>query len=190
MKRLATFLSILSLTAAGTLVAAGPASADDTVCRGTISKRTIDGDLIVPKGATCAVNSLTVKGNVQVKDGATFRSYHSTVEGNVQADGFKYVRYTYGWVEGDIQLEDGASFHLRNAFVDGNIQTEGNRGWTQNIIKSRTNGDIQVFSNPAGRKPIYENRVYGNLQCKSNTPAPIGWNNRVSGDKEGQCSRL
>ena len=101
MKRLATFLSILSLTAAGTLVAAGPASADDTVCRGTISKRTIDGDLIVPKGATCAVNSLTVKGNVQVKDGATFRSYHSTVEGNVQADGFKYVRYTYGWVEGD-----------------------------------------------------------------------------------------
>ena len=44
--------------------------------------------------------------------------------------------------------------------------------------------------NKSGAKNIYDNRVDGNLQCKSNTPAPKGWGNRVSGDKEGQCARL
>lgn len=190
MKRLTTILSVLSLTLAGTVTAAAPAAADDVTCRGKISHRTIDGDLVVPRDGDCRISSVKVKGNVEVRKGATFRGYHSTVEGNVQADGFDYVRYTYGWVEGDIQLEDGASFHLRNAFVDGNIQTEGNRGFAQNIIWSRADGDIQVFSNPKGRKSVYENRVYGNLQCKSNSPAPRGWNNRVHGDKEGQCARL
>lgn len=152
MNRLATATVVLAVAAGGAVATAAPASADDRTCRGTISKQTISGDLVVPSGASCRVNSLDVKGNITIGRGATLRSYHSS--------------------------------------VDGNIQLEGNRGHAQNVIRSRTDGDIQLFSNPKGAKYVYDNRVHGNLQCKSNTPAPKGWGNRVSGDKEGQCARL
>ena len=158
MNRLATATAVLAVAAGGIVATAAPASADDRTCRGTISKQTISGDLVVPSGASCRVNSLDVKGNIKIGRGATLRSYHSSVDGNIQSQGHAYVRFTYGWVDGDIQLEDGASHHLRNAFVDGNIQLEGNRGYAQNVIRSRTDGDIQLFSNPKGAKYVYDNR--------------------------------
>ena len=56
MKRLVTAASVVALAGAGLVAAGGPAAADDRRCTGRISSRTIDGNLVVPAGATCAAS--------------------------------------------------------------------------------------------------------------------------------------
>ena len=48
---------------------------------------------------------------------------------------------------------------------------------------------MQAFQNTGGVE-IRGNRIDGNLQCKENSPAPVGGNNRVGGNKEDQCRNL
>jgi hypothetical protein len=73
---------------AGTVPAARAA---DTTCTTTISSGTINGNLVVPAGASCTLANVTVTGNVQVGKGATLAvgpgtGQTVTIGGNVQAD--------------------------------------------------------------------------------------------------------
>jgi hypothetical protein len=172
MKRIITALLAISVGVAGLAVAtAAPAAADDRICRGSIGARTIDDNLRVPRGARCVLKGTVVKGNIIVKNRARLRAENVRVDGNVQSEGHRRVAVVDSKVGGSIQLKQGRSLTVARNVVDG---------------------DIQIFSNNAGDEKIRiaRNRVDGNLQCKSNTPRPVGGNNRVQGNKEDQCRNL
>lgn len=174
MKRILTLLLALPLALASVLVVSAPAHADDRKCRGTIYARYIDGNVIVPKGATCHLKGTRVDGNVEVKRGARLFARGIRVNGNVQATRAKRV---------EIKLRGNGA----RARIDGNIQLKNGRNGGL-IKRAVVDGDIQLFGNRGGaRFWVKGNVVDGNLQCKSNSPKPRGYNNRVQGDKENQC---
>ena len=80
---------VLALTAV-VLFAASAARAADTVCSGTIKTSTINGNLVVPQGASCILDTVTVTGNVQVLRNASLsvQAYvePSSVSGDILAD--------------------------------------------------------------------------------------------------------
>jgi hypothetical protein len=151
-------------------LAAEPAVAEERVCRGTIGAPTVD-NLRVPQGATCTLNGTRVEGTLKIENRAKLRAENIRVIGNVQSEGHRRVVLLDSRVDGSVQLEQGRSLAVR-----------------RNVV----NSDIQVFSNNGGDAGIViaRNRIDGNLQCKSNTPAPTGKKNQVSGNKEDQCRRL
>ncbi|MGZ8622965.1 MAG: hypothetical protein ACXWYQ_02265, partial [Actinomycetota bacterium] len=58
-------LIILIALIAGSSYAVAPARADDRTCRGTIGPVHIDGNVIVPSGATCTLSGTRIDGNVE-----------------------------------------------------------------------------------------------------------------------------
>ena len=68
----------------GLLLPAGPASAEERVCRGTIGAVTVD-NLRVPQDATCTLNDTRVEGTIKVERDATLKALGIRVIGNVQA---------------------------------------------------------------------------------------------------------
>ena len=75
---LASALALAPLTVVTTT-----AHADDLTCRGTISNRSWDGDIVVPSGATCTLNDVRVDGNVKSYARSTVTINRGTVSGNV-----------------------------------------------------------------------------------------------------------
>lgn len=188
------FKKAATMAVAGLLamaVAMPAAFADDRVCRGTIGGATIDGNVIVPKNATCYLKGTDVQGNVEVKSAAKLYATNVDVEGNIQSEGFQVVNVKQGsFVDGDIQLKNGrsgGSSLVAASIVDGNLQLGENRAkMTANSNTIR--GDFQAFKNRGGLS-FNNNRISQNFQCKENAPAPTGGGN-TAGDKEDQCARL
>ncbi|HEX2174403.1 MAG TPA: hypothetical protein VHG70_00710 [Nocardioidaceae bacterium] len=170
-----------SAVAAGLILAfSAPAQADDRRCTGTIRTVQIDGDVNVPAGARCTLIGTRIDGNVKVYRNARLVARGAKVGGNIQADNHRRV---------EILPRRLANGRLSLTTVGGSIQLK--QGGGGEVRRTRTNGDIQLFSNTdGGRFQVYGNRVGGNLQCKSNSPAPVGANNTVQGNKEGQCRRF
>lgn len=159
----------------GSLAIAAPAHADDRICRGTLGAISVDGDVIVPQGASCTLNGTKVDGNVQVKANATLIANGVRVDGNIQAENHKRLV---------VQPRAGV-----RSYIDGNIQAKQGGGGV--LRNSTVDGDIQLFSNRKNtRFEVRGNRIDGNLQCKSNNPAPVGSGNIVKGNKEDQCRRF
>ncbi|GAB3822344.1 hypothetical protein GCM10028820_32610 [Tessaracoccus terricola] len=169
MKRLLAVAASAALAIGGLALAAPTASADDRTCRGSIGSGYVDGNVIVPSGASCNLNGTRIDGNVEVGSNATLSANNVTVDGNIQSQGHRSVAVSNSRVNGNIQLEQG-----------GAITLSGNR----------VDGDIQLFSNRSGAKVLDNNRAEGNIQCKSNTPAPTGTGNTADGNLEDQCRNL
>ncbi|MGD8148354.1 hypothetical protein [Ornithinimicrobium sp. Y1694] len=78
-------MATAALVGAGLLATAAPAQAGDLTCRTSIGARTIDGNVIVPAGATCKLTGTKVKGNVLVRSNANVYLDKARIDGNVQA---------------------------------------------------------------------------------------------------------
>ncbi|MFC5846992.1 hypothetical protein [Deinococcus petrolearius] len=151
------------------LAALPTAGAADLNCSGTVSGRTIDGDVKVRPGATCTLNNVRVNGDIEVGRGSSLTVTSSQVQGNVESeDGFARITISGSTVDGDVEAERGGVVSLSNTRVSGDIELERNRGA---LSVSRVT-------------------VQGDLKCEANTAAPRGGNNRVQGNREGQCARL
>src|SRR5436309_3419762 len=75
-----------------TSIAPGLASAGPTTCMGPLANSTVNGDLVVPPGATCTLDHVRITGNVTVQTNAalfvtTFTGLDTTVGGNITANG-------------------------------------------------------------------------------------------------------
>ncbi len=179
-------------TAVLVLAFAMPAAADEIICKKTFQNRTIDGDIFVPKGASCVLANTYVKGNVKLADRAQLVAREGTfVEGSVQTDGANRVRIRDSEVNGNIQLT-GVDFSQGSLVV--NTRVGGTIDWKDNdagmlIRYNKVIGDIKVNQNNRLAR-IFDNTVGGNLQCQSNQPAPEGARNKVDGNKEDQCRRF
>jgi hypothetical protein len=190
-------LLAISVALIAPMVFASPVLAGDRRCTGTLGAGYVDGNVIVPAGATCRLRGTRIDGNVLVRRGAFLVAYGVKVDGNIQAEHHRRVVVTTRTVNdvvvrsrigGDIQLFDGGSAEVRRAIIGGNLQVKSNSRF-QEAVRNTIRGDLQAFDNDGGFR-IYRNRIDGNLQCKSNVPRPYGGSNHVDGNKEDQCRRF
>jgi hypothetical protein len=71
----------------GIMLAAIPARADNTSCTGPLFGKTINGNLVVPDGASCRIVHVSVTGNVLVGTGASLVvADNVTIAGNLEAN--------------------------------------------------------------------------------------------------------
>jgi hypothetical protein len=186
-KRLTRWVAVLAVGGA-LLLPAGPASAEERVCRGAIGAVTVD-NLRVPQGATCTLNGTVVKGTVKVGRNATLRATNIRVIGNVQAENARNVIVRSGsTVGGSVQIVQGGAARILGSSITGDILFDDQAGALA-ANANRIGGNLQAFQNTGG-VAINNNRIDGNLQCKENDPAPTGGGNVVQGSKEDQCADL
>jgi hypothetical protein len=180
--------AIAVLTTIGIFAGVQAASAEETVCRGTLGAVTLD-NVRVPSGATCTLNRTRVQGTVKVESNATLRAVGVGVVGNIQAENARAVTVgSSSVIGGSIQIEQGGAANIANSQINGDLQFFQNRGLLV-ATSNRIGGNLQAFQNTGGVR-INTNRINGNLQCKQNNPAPTGRGNIVQGSKEDQCARL
>ena len=192
-----TFTLAVALAAAALL--GGPSAVRaDTKCTGTLTG-TINGNVTVPKGASCTIEIATVTGNVQVLQGATLliQAYTepSTIGGNIEADHCKSAL-----LEGNVTVGGNLQIHqctgTANGFqgpgikIGGDFHCDNNSGpciaWLGEV-----GGDVQVHQNSSSTaSDISLVTIGGNLECQQNTPPPThkygpDW---VTGNLQNQCA--
>jgi hypothetical protein len=193
----------------GVLVAAAPAArAQDAVCTSSLQGVTIDGDLVVPVGATCTLSSVAVTGNVWVEAGAGLSVAAGTIGGNIQAYQCSYVHlhaYSPIFVAGNVLIEQCSGSSSDNnplAFGSFSVTIVGNLICDQNLMPcsprySSIRGNLQVTSNSGGTSEVFGNIIGGSLACSGNTAvsattaAPPNLPlqpNIVTGGTQGQCA--
>ncbi len=89
-------------------------------------------------------------------------------------------------VDGNIEVQPGGTLVATHVTVDGNIQAE--RFTAVTVTGGSVDGDIQLER--GGAAVVTGVRIDGNLQCEGNAPAPVGGENVVEGNREGQCASL
>ncbi len=184
MRRSTRWATVLAVGGA-LLLPAGPASAEERVCRGTIGAVTVD-NLRVPQGASCTLNGTRVEGTVKVERNATLRADGIRVIGNVQGENARRVFVRGGSRVGQsVHIVQGDAAKILGSKINGDIFFDEQDGALK-ANSNRVGGDIQAFQNTGG-VAINDNRVDGNLQCKQNVPAPNGGGNVVQGNMEDQC---
>ena len=129
-------LLALPVVMVASILGAPPALADDRRCTGTIGAVHIDGNVIVPAGATCRLIRTRVDDNVFVRDGAVLVARGVRVGGNIQATEHRRVLVAPRKVDdtvvrsrvgGDIQLFDNFDLlTLNNNKIGGNLQCKEN----------------------------------------------------------------
>jgi hypothetical protein len=185
-KRSRRWMTVLAV-GGGLLLPAGPASAEERVCRGTIGAVTVD-NLRVPQDATCTLNDTRVEGTIKVERDATLKAFGIRVIGNVQAEDARKVVVRNGSVGGSVQIVQGGAARILGTRITGDILFDEQDGDLA-ANRNRIGGNLQAFQNTGGLS-INDNRIDGNLQCKKNDPAPTGGGNVVQGSKEDQCEGL
>ena len=80
---------VLAIAAAALFASTSAARAADAACAGLLSG-IIDGNVVVPRGASCTMSDVTVRGNVQILENASLTidatQQPTTIDGNVQAN--------------------------------------------------------------------------------------------------------
>ena len=165
-----------------------PAAANDVNCAPALGPVTVDGNVLVT--TSCQLDGTTVKGNILVYAGGSLVARDVRVEGNVQADRALSLDVERSQVVGSVQLEGltGELARVVDNEVVGNIQFKDTRARIE-VMANQVGADVQAFANLGGVR-VQDNVIDGSLQCKDNAPAPLGGNNRVSGNKEDQCADL
>jgi hypothetical protein len=183
-----TLPAVASGLALASLGLASPAAAEETVCRGSMGRVTVD-NLIVPQGARCMLRGTVVQGTLQVARDATLGARRVRVIGNVQGENARKVAVVQeSRVGGSVQVVQGDAAKVKDSRVKGSILYDENTSQLR-IVNNRVDEDVQAFQNSGG-VAIQDNRIDGNLQCKENEPPPTGGGNVVQGNKEDQCATL
>jgi hypothetical protein len=115
---------ILSLTLILSAGFAAPVSAypASISCAGVFSNLTIPGDLIVPEGEYCELNSVTVLGDAQVGRRSTLAVYGGRIAGALRGSNVELVLLQGASVGGRIRLVGGATARLEYATVAGDTR--------------------------------------------------------------------
>jgi hypothetical protein len=186
------------------LIAGGQnARAAHTTCTGSVTGGTIDGNVFVPKGASCTLTDVTVDGSVLVFKRASLTVNGGTITGNVHASNCVFVKLSpdssnFGpVVNGNVHLS-----HCTNSSaapgsgvtaggeIDGSFICNNNRDFCE-VIGATVGGNVLLHRNVSSTPSVVSaNAIGGNLGCEANNPDPTagGTPNTVSGDKQGQCS--
>ncbi len=179
------------------LVASASVSRADTSCSSTLSG-TIQGNVVVPSGASCTLSDVTVTGGIQVLQNASLTvdatQQPATINGNVQATNCTFAVLQGGvTVGGSViiqQCTQLSGFVGPGVKIGGNFQCQNNSGACQADL-----GDVHgsvLISNNSSITPsdVSLTSVGGVLQCQGNSGSPThgfgpDW---ASGQLLGQCA--
>ena len=196
------FVLAAALVIIATLGSASSLHAQNLVCVGTVGGAvgltTINGNVIVPSGATCTLGFVEVTGNVDVGQGGSLliSAYDepSTISGSVEA-----AKCASALLEGNVTVKGnvrianctgtGANgFQGPGIVIGGSFECQNNAGsceaWLGTIA-----GDAQIRNNRASGSDVSLDTIGGDLVCLGNTTAPThsrGYN-WVTGATLGQC---
>jgi hypothetical protein len=175
---------------------ASAVQAADTTCTRTLTG-TIDGNVVVPDGASCTLSDATVAGNVRVLQNASLTvdatQQLTTIEGNVHADQCAFALLEGGvTVTGNVRIGQCAQqsgFVGPDIKIGGNFECIDNRGACEADLGD-VHGDLQIDGNSGASADISLVSVGGNLRCQGNAPMPTHafGPDFVSGDLLGQCA--
>ena len=185
----------LALTVAAVALLGGAAAARaDTSCTGPLSG-TVNGDIVVPTGASCTLSNATVSGDVHVLKDASLTidatEQPTTINGNVLANGC-----TFALLEGGVTVSDSVEIRQcaqQSGFIGpgvkigANFQCINNPGGCEAELGA-VQGSVQIEGSTASDISLVS--VGGNLQCGGNTPAPTHnfGPDFVAGSFQGQCA--
>lgn len=142
--------------------------------------------LEIAAGEACELTTTTVTGDVTLAPGASLNALAGATLGGVRGQGAAEVILDEAFVEGDVELSGGDTVDIFGGNIGGDVQLSGYSG-VVNVTDVVIEGNVQVSQNTGGVS-IEEAFITGNLLCEGNDPAPEGFDNTVSGSKEGQCS--
>lgn len=145
-----------------------------TTCTGTLSPGSY-GNLVVPSGATCTINSsVTVTGYVQVNASATLHDTGAAVGGSLTATS-----------NSNVFISGSGGYSNTNAFFGGSVNTSG--AHTVSVTNTTLNGSLGVQSSTAsGSVSITNNTVGKNLSVTNNLGPTTVTGNKIS--KNADCS--
>jgi hypothetical protein len=178
----------------------------------------VDGNLIVPPGATCSLIGVTVTGNVRVQTNAVLLFQYfgelTTIEGDLRAEAGASLSGTGIEVLGNVgadncggpnleEIHVGGNYYIRNC-TGGNVvvvvrtQIGGNFDCSNNSVPcefddNTVKGNVQINKN-GGTSTARLNTIGGNLRCEGNTSIidtdDMGdvVPNTVGGQRQGQCA--
>ena len=185
----------LALTVAAVALLGGAAAARaDTSCTGPLSG-TVNGDIVVPTGASCTLSNATVSGDVHVLKDASLTidatEQPTTINGNVLANGCRFALLEGGVTVSDSveirQCAQQSGFIGPGVKIGANFQCINNPGGCEANLGT-VQGSVQIGGSNASDISLVS--VGGNLQCGGNTPAPTHnfGPDFVTGTEQGQCA--
>jgi hypothetical protein len=177
---LATFVAIIGLAG----IFAGPATPSSIVCTGVMTGE-IDGNVIVPAGASCTLEAAHVNGNIRAEPGASSLSLLGdvVVRGNISDAPNTDVEIISEAPRGTNTIYGNVSSAvvICGAVVDGNVTMTGNTfevalGGSESGAAcqpvgggNRISGNVSVTDNAPIFFRVADNQVGGNVTIKDTT---------------------
>src|SRR5215210_5756786 len=128
MSKTAALVAACLTATVGTLLAAPAATANTTVCTGTLDAVTVD-HIVVPSGASCTLNGTQVSGGITVEAGATLRGNINTyIVGSIVVQQDAVFTIDKAVIEGDVICASCMRIGLHDTGVDGSVQIVGAGG--------------------------------------------------------------
>ena len=173
--RTATTCTAAIVAAAG-LAALSPAAeaTSDTVCDGTIGRRTVDR-VVIPNRASCRLNGTTVRQNVVVSPRASLVTHNAMLLGSVQAtEAPRSVQILDTNVRGNIHVREATGRVLignagcsLDPSAGNNIHLVDNSG-PIGLCRMRIRGNVHAINN-TGTVFMLRNKVGNNLHARGNS---------------------
>ncbi len=173
---------------AAVLVWVPAAAAGNVTCEGLLSGP-VTGNVVVPKGAECALEFADVSGNVTAQIGATVSILGSTVGGNYTCNNCEQSHLESSTIDGNYQINGENQYSvITGSTIKGNLHIHSSRtDLVLFFIDSNEIGGNLSFNNNEGDAIIADNTIKGNLTCQNNDPAPLSIGNTAKSMK-GQCA--
>jgi hypothetical protein len=171
----------LMVTVLVAFAAALPAVADDDEeCVGVIGPVEIDGDLVVPEGATCDLEGTIVNGDVVVKRDASLFTDRADIGG--RARGGDDDDDDDGDGRGDLRVEENGYADLLNTSVDGSTRLHSSLG----LVTETSALDRGIGSRDAEFVDLFETSVDGDVELRGGPTQFFGERLDVDGDVDGE----
>ena len=155
-----------ALAAAGALLAASPAQADDRRCDGLIGPETVPGGVVVPAGEVCELAGTRVLGSVRVGTGAALFAEGFDLSGNLDVRGDADVSLDRGAIAGSVKAtRPGSAVFAERLTVAGTL--EASRADILDLRDSVVDGDFYVRDTQEGSL-FCGNSLNGNSEFTGN----------------------
>src|SRR5438445_12624507 len=120
MKNLARMIVV-----AGLLLAASTAHARDTFNCVGVAPAIVNGNVVVPNGATCTMTGTRVRGDVNVEPGASLHAQTVQISGNVLGHDHRALSIDVtSRIDGNVVFEHGVTSMIGDSFVGQNLVFE------------------------------------------------------------------
>jgi hypothetical protein len=156
----------------------------------------IGGRVLVQDAERINLLGTTVDGNVRFERSRLFIAHGARIKGQIQVADVEFAAVVESRVGGSVTIERaGDEARICTSRIAGQATLQGNTGEVTvgggnpalRCGGSTFDGNLRLLANTGGGN-IVGNTVRGNLTCRDNNPAPVGSDNQVRGQAQGQCA--